>query len=258
LKWFRRIGLVVVLLAFAAGLFYWFMPAGVATSLLARRAHGFVLDDVSGTVWDGRAGRVTTIDGRELGALSWHLGRDAILGRTHLDLNLDGRAGRFQGHLERPDADHMIWTGIDFRLDVTALSGPALPPELIPVGIIEGKVPRAELQGNWPVALDADVLWRAAAVKTPEGHITLGGIALKAGSQGGILRATLDDDGQGSLAVHAALAATPLGWRLDGKLVPRIEDTALSHLIARFGPLGRDGAVNLQRKAGLAPSITTP
>jgi len=258
LKWFRRIGLVVVLLAFAAGLFYWFMPAGVAASLLARRAHGFVLGDVSGTVWNGRAGKVTTIDGRELGALTWHLGRDAILGRTHLDLNLDGRAGRFQGHLERPDADHSIWTGIDFRLDAAALTGPALPPELVPVGVIEGKVPRAELQGNWPVALDADVLWRAAAVKTPEGHITLGGIALKAASQGGILRATLADDGQGSLLVNAALAATPLGWRLDGRLVPRIEDTALSHLIARFGPLGRDGAVNLQRKAGLAPSITTP
>jgi general secretion pathway protein N len=257
LKWFRRIGLVVVLLALAAGLFYWFMPAGVATSLLARRAHGIVLDDVSGTVWNGRAGKVTTIDGRELGALTWHLGRDAILGRTHLDLNLDGRAGRFQGHLERPDADHMIWTGIDFRLDAEALSGPSLPAELIPVGVIEGKVPRAELQGNWPVALDADVLWRAAAVKTPEGHITLGSIALKAGSQAGILRATLADDGQGSLVVQVALAASPLGWRLDGKLVPRNEDTALSHLIARFGPLGRDGAVNLQRKAGLAPSITT-
>lgn len=257
MKWFRRIGLVVVLLAFAAGLFYWFMPAGVAASLLARRAHGFVLDDVSGTVWNGRAGKVTTIDGRELGALTWHLGRDAILGRTHLDLNLDGRAGRFQGHLERPDADHMIWTGIDFRLDAAALSGPSLPAELIPVGVIEGKVPRAELQGNWPVALDANVLWRAAAVKTPEGHITLGSIALKAASQGGILRATLADDGQGSLVVQVALAASPLGWRLDGKLVPRNEDTALSHLIARFGPLGRDGAVNLQRKAGLAPSITT-
>jgi general secretion pathway protein N len=258
LKWFRRIGLVVLLLALAAGVFYWFMPAGVAASFLARRTHGLVLEQVSGTVWEGRAGKVTTVDGRELGVLSWHLGRDAIFGRTHLDLHLDGPAGRFQGHLERPDADHMIWTGIDFRLDAAALGGPSLPPELVPVGIIEGKVPRAELQGNWPVALDADILWKAAAVKTPEGHINLGGIALKAGSQGGILRATLADDGQGSLLVHAALAATPLGWRLDGRLVPRIEDTALSHLIARFGPLGRDGAVNLQRKAGLAPSIVTP
>jgi general secretion pathway protein N len=256
LKWFRRIGLVVVLLAFAAGLFYWFMPAGVAASLLARRAHGLVLEDVSGTVWDGRAGKVTTVDGRELGALTWRLGRDAILGRTHLDLHLDGRVGRFDGHMERPDPDHMTWTGIDFRLDAGALAGPALPPELVPMGVIEGKVPRAELQGNWPVALDADVLWRAAALKTPEGHIALGGIALKAASESGILRATLDDDGQGSLAVKAAIAASPLGWRLDGRLAPRVADTALSHLIARFGPVGRDGAVNLQRKAGLAPSIT--
>jgi general secretion pathway protein N len=256
LKWFRRIGLVVVLLAFAAGLFYWFMPAGVATSFFAQKARGLVLDDVSGTVWDGRAGKVTTVDGRELGTLTWRLGRDVIFGRTHLDLFLDGRAGRFQGHMEHPDADHTTWTGIDFRLDAAALAGPALPPELVPLGVIEGRVPRAELQGNWPVALDADIQWRAAAVKTPEGHVSLGGLALNATSQAGVLRATLGDDGEGSLAVKADVAASPLGWRLDGRLVPRIADTALSHLIARFGPVGRDGAVNLQRKAGLAPPIT--
>jgi general secretion pathway protein N len=43
---------------------------------------------------------------------------------------------------------------------------------------------------------------------------------------------------------------------MEGKLVPRVADTALAHFIARFGPVGRDGSVNLQRKAGLAPSNT--
>ena len=114
MKWFRRIGLVVVLLAFAAGLFYWFMPAGVATSLLARRAHGFVLDDVSGTVWDGRAGKVTTIDGRELGALTWHLG--VMPSRPHPSgYEPDGRAGRFRG-TSTARRGPMVWTGVDFRL----------------------------------------------------------------------------------------------------------------------------------------------
>lgn len=256
MKWFRWIALVVALLALAAGLFYWFLPASVAVPFVARRAHGLVLDELSGTVWNGRAGRVATVDGRELGAVTWRLGRDAILGRTHLDIHLDGRAGRFDGHLDSTGGDRMTWSGIDFRLDAAALTGPALPPELVPVGIVEGRIPRAELQGNWPVSLDADIAWRKAALRTPEGYITLGGLGLKATSLGGVLRATLSDDGEGSLAVSATLAASPLGWRMEGKLAPRIADSALTHLIARFGPIGRDGSVNLQRKAGLAPSIT--
>lgn len=256
MKWLRRVALGVVVLLLASGVFYWFLPAGVAVPLFASRAKGLVLNDLSGTLWDGRAGRVTTRDGRELGQLTWRLGRDAILGRIHLQLHMDGRAGRFDGHMERTDPDTVHWTGLDFRLDAAALAGPASPQDLAPLGVVEGRVPRADLQGNWPVALDADIRWRAAAVRTPEGVVALGNLALKAASVDGVLRATLADDGQGPLATRVALAASPLGWRLDGRLAPRAPDTALSHLIARAGPQGRDGAVTLQRKAGLAPANT--
>lgn len=256
MKWLRRVALGVVVLLLASGVFYWFLPAGVAVPLFASRAKGLVLDDLSGTLWNGRAGRVTTRDGRELGQVTWQLGRDAILGRIHLQLHMDGRAGRFDGHMERTDPDAVHWTGVDFRLDAAALAGPASPQDLAPLGVVDGRVPRADLQGNWPVALEADIRWRAAAVRTPEGVVALGNLALKAASVDGVLRATLADDGQGPLAAKVALAASPLGWRLDGRLAPRARDTALSHLIARAGPPGRDGAVTLQRKAGLAPANT--
>lgn len=254
MKWFRRIGLLVLLLVLAAGVFYWFLPASVAVPFVTQRARGLVLDDLSGTVWNGRAGRVTTRDGLDLGAVSWQLGRDVILGRTHLDIHLDGRAGRFDGHMERNQPDRVQWRDVAFRLDAAALTGPGVPRELVPVGVVEGRIPQADLQGNWPLALDAEVTWRAAAVKTPEGHVTLGGLDLKAHSDGGVLRATLADDGDGSLAVDARVAGSPLGWRLDGALVPRIRDTALTHLIARFGPVRPDGSVSLARKVGLAPA----
>ncbi|UPG89186.1 type II secretion system protein N [Luteibacter aegosomaticola] len=256
MKWLRRIGLVVLVLALAASAFYWFLPASVAVPFVARRARGLVLDDLSGTLWQGRAGRVATREGLDLGTVTWTLGRDVILGRTHLDIHLDGRSGRFDGHMEQTQSDIVQWSGVDFRLDAAALSGPGLPRELIPVGVVEGKIPQAELQGNWPLLLDADVNWRAAAVKTPEGHVPLGGIVFKAHSAAGVLHATLADNGDGSLAVDARLAASPLGWRLDGALVPRLRDTALTHLIARFGPVRPDGSVSLARKAGLAPAVS--
>lgn len=256
MKWFRRIGLLVVLLVLAAGAFYWFLPASVAVPFVTKRAHGLVLDDLSGTLWQGRAGRVTTREGLDLGTATWTLGRDVILGRTHLAIHLNGHAGHFDGRMDQTQADQVQWRDVDFRLDAAALSGPGLPRELVPVGIVEGKVPRADLQGNWPLLLDADVAWHAAAVRTPEGYVTLGGLAFKAHSDAGVLRATLADDGDGSLAVNARVAASPLGWRLDGALVPRIRDTALTHLIARFGPVRPDGSVSLARKAGLAPATT--
>ncbi|SEW17400.1 type II secretion system protein N [Luteibacter sp. 329MFSha] len=255
MRGFRWFAAIVVLLVAAAGVFYWFLPAGIAVPLLARKAPGLVLGDLSGTLWDGRAGRVATADGRELGAATWRLGRDAILGRIHLDLHLDGRAGRFDGHLDRTGPDAVTWSAVDFRLDAAAVAAAMMPAGTVPAGVVEGRVPRAELQGNWPVALDADVAWRKASVRTPEGDVTLGGIALKANVASGVMRATVGDDGSGSLAVDAVLAASPLGWRMEGKLVPRVSDSALTRLIARFGPVARDGSVNLQRKAGLAPRI---
>lgn len=255
MKWFRWLLLAVALLVAAAGLLFWFMPARLAVPMLARRNHAFLVEDVSGTLWDGRAGRVSTADGRELGAARWRLGRDAALGRLHLDLHLDGRAGRFDGHLDRTGPDALIWTDVDFRLDAAALAGPMLPAGNVPTGVVEGRIPRAQLQGNWPVALEADLAWNKAAVRTPEGDVALGGIALKANASGGVVRATVKDDGEGSLKIDATVAASPLGWRMDGRLAPRIADSALTHLIARFGPVGRDGSVNLQRKAGLAPRI---
>jgi general secretion pathway protein N len=256
LKWFRRIAVAIVLLALCAGVFYWFLPARLAASFIEQRARGLTLDGVSGTAWDGHAARVVSAGGHDLGALDWTLGRDAILGRIHLGLHLEGASGRVDAHIDRTEPDRTLLSGIDFRLDAAALAGPALPRELVPRGTVEGRVPRAELQGNWPLELDAEVRWLRAAVTTPEGYVDLGGIALEAQSRAGVLRGRLADDGDGALGVDAALAGSPLGWRLAGKLAPRIQDTALTHLIARFGPVGRDGNVILDRKAGLAPATT--
>ena len=152
MKWFRRIALAVALLVAAAGLFYWFMPASVAVPLLAARTHGLVLGEVSGSLWDGRAARVATADGRELGSLNWQLGRGVILGRLRLDFRLEGRAGRVQGHVERGDGDRMTWTGFDFRLDAAALAGPALPAELVPMGSAGAKA-MAILRGEADIYL---------------------------------------------------------------------------------------------------------
>ena len=159
----KKGGMKKLILMAVGGLFYWFIPASVAVPLLTRRAHGLGFEGLSGTLWSGRADRVLLADGRDLGTATWQLGREAILGRTVLDMHLEGRAGRFDGHMEKRAADRMTLKDVAFRLDAAALAGMGPTDDLVPSGIVEGRVPQAELQGNWPMTLEASIVWKKAA-----------------------------------------------------------------------------------------------
>ncbi|TCV94011.1 general secretion pathway protein N [Luteibacter rhizovicinus] len=254
MKWIRWVVLCVVLLIVAAGLLFWFMPARVALPLLSKRMHGMSFEGLSGSVWQGHADRVVLSDGAVLGTADWQLGREVVLGRTHLLLHVAGARGRFDGRYDQVTADSRAWHDVTFHLDAAALAGQPLAGDLHPRGTLDGQVSEAVFQGNWPMTLNGEVSWADAAIQTPEGHIVLGGLKLQATSASGFLRGTLADDGSGSLATKGDIAASPLGWRADVLLRPRIADTALRHLIARFGPVGPDGSVHIQRKAGLVPA----
>jgi general secretion pathway protein N len=254
LKWWRRIGWVVLCVVIVGGALVAFMPARLGLLLAGRSLRGLVLKDVDGTVWSGRAGQVLASDGRLLGSLEWQLERSALWGDLHLDAHLNGPVGRFDGHLDRSGRDVTTWRDIDLRMDAAALTQAIALRDTRPAGVVEGRIERLQLQGNWPVDLKAALRWRAATVDTAQGHVVLGELHLDAESHDGVLRASVADDGQGPLDVDARLAASPLGWRLDGRLSPRVRDRALADFIARFGQPGRDGSVNLYRKAGLAPA----
>jgi hypothetical protein len=60
----------------AAALLWWF-PARWAMPWLRGALHGLDVRQVSGTLWDGRAGQLLTRDGRALGAVRWQLSRGA-------------------------------------------------------------------------------------------------------------------------------------------------------------------------------------
>ena len=87
-------GLLALLVAAFALL--WFLPARWALPWLDARLNGVRLQDVSGLVWNGKAARVLSARGENLGALQWQLSRMALFGdnRLHLELHGDRRISR--------------------------------------------------------------------------------------------------------------------------------------------------------------------
>jgi general secretion pathway protein N len=252
LKLVRILLLILVVGVVLAAPLFWFFPASWAVPMIERRAHTLRLEDVGGTVWEGHAGRVVDAKGASLGALRWTLGRDVVLGRTRLQADFQGPAGRFAGRFEQEAPDTSQWHDATFQLQADTLPVPAAWRDLMPGGVVEGRVPEAQLQGNWPVSMRGDVYWNNASVGTKGARVDLGNLHVRLSSIAGVIRATLDDDGQGPLEASGSLSASPLGWLLDATLRPRTNDPALRRVLARFGTPAADGSIHVRQQAGLA------
>jgi general secretion pathway protein N len=248
--------ILIVGVALAVPLF-WFFPASWAVPMIERRAHALRLEDVGGTAWNGHAGRVIDAKGASLGALRWTLGREVVLGRTHLQADLQGPIGHFAGRFEQEGLDTSQWREVTFELDAGAIAVSPLLRDLAPGGRLQGRIPSAQLQGNWPVSMQGDIYWNDASVGAKGSRVALGNLHVRLDSEAGVLRATLDDDGQGPLEALGSLNASPLGWRLDATLRPRTDNPALRGVLARFGTPAADGGIHIRQQAGLA-AMGTP
>jgi len=205
-------------------------------------------------LWNGH-GTVLDAQGAELGRVHWRLSRRALFGGIHLDLDADGAHGSFSGRMQRLAADQVDWQDVKLRLDAATLA--ALAPGLgWPLGgVVDVKIDRARLQGNWPMELDAQARWLDAAVTTADGRLALGRWRLEANGQDGAIRAKLEDAG-GPLQVAGRLQLSPLGWHVAATLTPRTGDPALRRWLATLAPPGADGAVHLERAGGLGAAAT--
>jgi general secretion pathway protein N len=121
-----------------------------------------------------------------------------------------------------------------------------------PQGWFDVQVSQAQLQGDWPMQVDASGRWSQAAVRTAQGLVPLGTMLLKIKGEAGVLKAALDDDGRGPLQAVGRLTFSPLGWDLQWNLKPRSENPVLSRWLRGLGPSAADGSVQLRYRGGLA------
>jgi general secretion pathway protein N len=235
----------------------WWLPASWGLRFLQPRLHGLRLQQVTGTVWQGQAGQVLASDGSSLGAVEWSLSRRALLGDIDVDLNLQQPQLSFQGHMHQLSNTQEEWRDVTLSLDPSMLNvQPWLHAK--PAGQLQLTVARAQLQGGWPMHVNAAAHWIHAAVHTELGVATLGGMAAQVSGDNGVLQANLRDDGDGALHMSGLLSLSPLGWNLQMSLKPRKDDPALDQWLHTLGNPEADGTVRLGYRGGLADMNSTP
>jgi len=252
LRYLRKALLVIGLLLLAAIMLLWFLPARWVLAWAAPRLHGVQLQQVHGSVWDGRAGAVTLPDGRALGSLQWQLSRRALLGQRRMRLALDGPVLALAGNMRELDGGRTEWSALHGRARLDALGVGATFAGGVPHGELEWQADHLLLQGNWPLQLGGQLRWRDAALDTPQGHVVLGELRLQAHADGGVIEAQLSDAGGGPLDLEGQLQLSPFGWRLDATLQARQTEPALRRWLATLAEPAADGSVHLQRHGGLA------
>lgn len=253
MKILRKILPAVAVLLLAAAALLWWLPARWALPLLQPSLHGLRLQQVGGTLWDGRAGQVLAPDGRALGQLQWQLSRRALFGQVELQVDFDGPQFGFRGHMQKLPAGQVAWNGVQARVELSALTDPRLR---LPLGQPRGELAlhaeHALLQGGWPLEMRAGLQWRQAAMHMKNGDVALGNLHGTLAAQGGVIHAQWQDDGQGPLRTTGDLQLSPLGWRLATELQPRQDDPALRRWLAALGRADAEGTVHVERHGGLA------
>lgn len=244
------IGLAALVLALA--LLVWFMPASWALATLGSRLHGVRLEQVSGLAWQGRAGRVLSANGMDIGQVQWTLSRRALLGDVRLQLALQKPGVAFSGKLHRLSATEVDWNDVQLQADAAVLDGlPWLRGNSLH-GRLNVHIVGARLQGVWPMRLDAVAQWQDAAADENGRRVALGNFRLRAQGDGGVIRLALDDDGSGPLQASGKASLSPLGWRYKLRLKPRTDGPALRQWLAGFGKPASDGTLQWQGSGGLA------
>ncbi len=248
------IGLLALLLI-GFGLL-WFLPASWAMPLLATRLPGVRLQQVSGLLWDGRAGQVLSAKGEDLGRLGWQLSRRALLGETRLQLNLQGTRMDFAGHMVGQSASDATWTDVHLRADM-ALLGPAMTlPMGQPRGVVSLDASRVQLHGGWPQELDAKLRWEEASLLTPRnGNISLGNLLISVQGSDGVLAGHVKDDGSGPVRIDGQFQLSPLARRLSVIAAPRDPNPALQRWLSGLGPTDASGKTHINYSGGLAATM---
>lgn len=234
-----------------AALLFWFLPARLALPLLQKRLGGVQLRDVHGLLWDGAAEQVLSSHGQPLGRAQWQLSRRAVLGQPQLALQfqgpqLSGHGAVRQGGPQSVELDDQQW-----HVDLALLSATGAAWGT-PRGLLDVQVPHAQMQGVWPLQLEAHAQWHDAHLLADEGDVALGQLQLDLQGQNGVIGGNLHDDGQGPLQVQAQLQLSPLGWRIVASLHPRQPSPALSRWLLKFGQPDAAGDWHIERHGGLA------
>nr|WP_199044599.1 type II secretion system protein N [Dyella sp. ASV24] len=247
-------GLVALLLA--VFLLLWFLPARWAMPWLENRLSGAQLQEVSGLLWDGKAGKVLSPKGENLGELQWRLSRVALLGDNRLHVELHGPRVDFAGNMTGKQTTEATWTDVQMRVDLDVFGAGPMVLGGLPRGTLRATAAHIQLRGGWPGSLNAQVQWQAAVLRTVAlGELPLGDLRADLQAVNGVIEGHVQDDGNGPLRVDGRLQLSPLARRFTAVTAPRGQHPGLQRWLAAFGTTDADGVTHINYSGGLAAAL---
>lgn len=235
----------------------WFMPARWVVPLIAGRLNGVRLEEVGGLLWQGHAGRVVSAKGEDLGQLDWQFSRRALLGDPRWLVDLQGARLQFHGHMQGRSATEALWTDVHMRADLGLFDARLALPAGMPRGTLKVDAPKVQLQGGWPLVMEARLEWQDASLLTPRhGELPLGALQLAMHGSNGVIEGHVYDSGKGPLRIDGRLQLSPLAWRFNAVAAPRGPTPALTRWLASFGPVDADGVTRIHYSGGLAAATS--
>jgi general secretion pathway protein N len=221
------------------------IPAWQAYQWLAGDASQVVASDFSGTLWQGRAGRVT-VSGYSLGTLEWKLAPVGLLaGNLQVDLDLAGREVSTHATLLRP------LVGSGWRAENVIATGPATwlqvilqEPFLQLHGEIEMDLSAAAIdEQGWLTRVVGHCRWRGASVGgtlvTDLGDLSVTFTTDSAGIVGQLA------DAGGPLGLAGTVIVKERQYEVDAYLHARADVVELRQALLIFGRPGPDGWTHL-------------
>jgi general secretion pathway protein N len=248
-----RRSLVFLLVVFLiAGIGVATLPAATAYRWVADRLGAIRLDDVSGSVWQGRAAHLRVFD-RELGALDWDLHALPLLqGTLVADLHLVGDAVTASGEVTRDADGNVRVRAARFRLPAS-LAAPVLDiPALQLHGDIQGELAQAHLRGAWLEQAEGSLRWQAAAV-SGAAQAEFGDLEARfATASDGAIDGEVRDLG-GPLELHGRFRVSAGGFVADAELAARDGNPHVQEALRYIGEPQADGRSHLVIRGQVFP-----
>lgn len=245
----KKLLLILVVLIVVAVIVAATLPAKLVLSSVLPEAAPVQVDEVTGSIWKGRAGRVL-YKGVDQGRLNWQVRAASLLqGQLDVALDLQGEGidavGRVVRERERVRVN-------DARLTVPAARlEPLLDiPALHLTGTVQVDLDEVELMNRVPTALRGSATWHDAGV-TGADQAAFGTLVarfgpLPTGGFGGVV-----EDQGGPLELDGQFKTTLMGYEAEAILRARNDDPQVTRALRHIGEIQPDGSVLYQVKGGL-------
>ncbi|HET9049553.1 MAG TPA: type II secretion system protein N [Chiayiivirga sp.] len=245
----KKLFWVILILLILAILVAMRFPAKYAFAMVLPDNSTVQVQDVSGSIWNGQAGKVS-VGGQELGQVQWTLQALPLLrGQASVAATIDGPILRGTTTVEA--TTHQIHLS-DSRFTVSASRlEPLLDiPALHLTGNVNIDLDELRLENRIPTALAGRARWTDAGVTGAEqavfGTILATFGALPTGGFGG----DVSDEG-GPLAVKGSFKTGLLGFQAEAHLQARDGNPQVTRALAHIGQVQEDGSVLFRVEGGL-------